>query len=213
MEKKEDSDAEEESTEENQVKVKSKALKAKSTKYVTVRRKKDPMPLKYFKKFIYNYDHTFRFTSRYWNTIMVALVALYYVVLYWSYTISMYASYWIDKIPFTVDSESIQLNWGDLVCNALPDACLEQFEAIGPIKLPLPKKIVHFFPDMKASLLAIVIVPLFGSLLICLLQVFFLVRETKKHLQQMYKGNCDFVRKAEHLNKGSIASSSFHFGG
>lgn len=125
----------------------------------------------------------------------------------------MVSSQWISYIPSSIDTGKLEINIGEFVCKYVPDACLEQLADIGPIKLPLPDKIVAFLPSFRSSLMAACIVPLFGSALVCVLQVFFLIRETKDNLIEMYKGKCEFVKKASSLGKNSIASSSFHFGG
>lgn len=184
-----------------------------SLKYVSVSKTHNSAPRRYLKKFVYHPEPTFRFTSRYWNTIMVGLVALYYVFLYWTYTVSMNVSKWVTYIPETVDGGKLSINPGELLCQYIPDACLEQLALIGSISLPLPNKIIKVLPSLRSSILAVVTVPLFVAVIICVIQVFFLVKETKQHLVEMYQGKCEFVRKASSLNKESIASSSFHFGG
>ena len=172
----------------------------------------DKFPYKILKK-VYRPDPTFRFTSRFINTITVGVVALYYVFLYWTYKIAMVSSQWISYIPSSIDTGKLEINIGEFICKYVPDACLEQLADIGPIKLPLPAKIVAFLPSFRSSLMAACIVPLFGSALVCIVQVFLLIRETKDNLIEMYKGKCEFVKKASSLGKNSIASSSFHFGG
>jgi len=59
----------------------------------------------------------------------------------------------------------------------------------------------------------IIIIPVFASLLVCLLQILFLVKDSKTHIKQLYKGECEFVVKAKNVSNASIASASFHFGG
>lgn len=185
---------------------------SKTLKYVKVKKHHESVPFKILKK-IYNYDPTFRFTSRYWNTIMVAVVALYYVFIYWTYTVSMFATEWIALIPESIPNR-IEIKPGELLCNNLPDLCLEQLQSFGAFNISLGQsKIISFIPSLRSSLYAVVITPLFVSGLICLVQIFFLIRETKENLILLYQGRCEFVKKASSLPKDSIASSSFHFGG
>jgi hypothetical protein len=66
---------------------------------------------------------------------------------------------------------------------------------------------------MARSVFSVFFAPLFVALFISLFQVFLLVKETRQHLIEMYKGKCEFVKKLTNLDKGFIASSSFHFGG
>lgn len=48
----------------------------------------------YFVQYVYSLDPTFRFTSRYCNTITVALVSLFYVCIYWTYAITILVAFW-----------------------------------------------------------------------------------------------------------------------
>jgi hypothetical protein len=166
-----------------------------------------------FSNKIYKWDPTFRFTSRYLNTITVALVSLYYIFLYWTYTVSMTVTELVIGLPAEITTNGTMINLGDILCNISSSICLEQLQALGPVPIPLPDRIIEIYPSVKSSILSILIVPAFGAYLFCLLQIFFLVKETRNHLRQMHQGNCEFVRKAVNLNKNSIASSSFHFGG
>lgn len=168
--------------------------------------------LKIFKH-LYGWDPTFRFTSRYCNTITVALVAMYYVFIYWTYTISMLASEAITKLPPSVFTGNITVNIGDILCTINDELCLGELSSMGSIKLPIPARVVKFLPSLKLSILLVFIIPLFTSILICCVQVGFFIKETKQHLIEMYKNDCDFVRKAKHLTTDGITASSFHFGG
>lgn len=76
------------------------------------------------------------------------------------------------------------------------------FESLSYIEIPLPKfpkvlvginkinetvrKILSI--DIPTSLEAIVIVPLFAVFVICLIQLFLFIRETRLHLNQLHKG-------------------------
>lgn len=186
---------------------------SKKFTYVTVKSKREYFPLKYIRKFVYETDPTFRFTSRYCNTIMVGLVALYYVFLYWAYTVSMNMSLLIGLLPDFVDTGTIEIDLGNILCRFLPDACLPALVEAGLFKFPLPQKILKFFPGLRSWILTVFVLPLFIAALICVGQVFFLIKETKTHLLEMYQGKCEFLKKAKNLQKESIASSSFHFGG
>lgn len=191
----------------------SKKKLIKTYNYVTIKRVHDPLVLRQARKLIYDPDPIFRFTSRYCNTITVGLVALYYVFLYWTYSVCMNMSQLVSLLPEFVDTGKIEINLGDILCRYVPDACLPALQEAGIFKIPLPQKIIKFFPGLRSSILAVFIVPLFVAVILCIGQVFLLVRETKTHLLEMYQGKCEFVRNAKNLSKASIASSSFHFGG
>ena len=81
------------------------------------------------------------------------------------------------------------------------------------IKLPVPNKIITVLPWLRSSVIWVFIAPLIITPFICLLQVLIFVLETKKHLKQLYKGECDFVQSAIKIGNASIAKASFHFGG
>jgi hypothetical protein len=81
--------------------------------------------------------------------------------------------------------------------------------------LPLPAEVIEKLVQVQLgpSIQAVLIVPLFVSLGMCLLQIYGLSREVKTHLKQLYKGRCDFVRHIREESNARIASDSFHFGG
>lgn len=54
--------------------------------------------------------------------------------------------------------------------------------------------------------------PSLVSFLVCVIQVLLSIRDTKTHLIQIYKGNCDYVPKRKDLKRGEIAESSLHYG-
>jgi hypothetical protein len=168
-------------------------------------------------RFIYPIDPHFRFTSKYLNTIVVALVALYYTFLYFAYTMSTLITQLVSILPAEVNLDDLpEINIGEILCSFSAETCIEPLSLVGPIKIPVPNKFKKYFtiyPELKSSLNAIVIVPVFAALVVCLLQLLFLLKDTKTHLKQLYKGECEFVLKAKNLSNPSIASSSFHFGG
>jgi hypothetical protein len=171
-------------------------------------------------------DKCFRFTSRFISTIVVGLVALYYFFLLLFYSIGINMSYLLSVVPDDLNSQVLMLenllnnnetglvNIGEILCNINEAICIESLQEMGgSIRLPFVHKAINILFDIKSSLMAVALVPIFIALLICLVQVFLLVRETKTCLNELYKGKCDYVSKAEKLSNASIAASSFHFGG
>lgn len=79
------------------------------------------------------------------------------------------------------------------------------------------KESVQVDQNKKESLLdsvkTVTILPVYISLMICLLQQCWIAMDTKKHLIEIYRGECEFVKKAKNLKNASIAGNSFHFGG
>ena len=132
-----------------------------------------------FKKYIYDKEDMFRFTSRFVNMHVVALLTLYHL--------SLLLLFLIVAISDKFDNlESILKNLN--------------------IDIPLNFQLIP-------SLISVLIVPYVASLFICLIQILIGLRETKKHLLELYKGKCVYLPPIKTLSNSEIASSSFHFGG
>jgi hypothetical protein len=161
----------------------------------------------FFCKHIYQWDSTFRFTSRFINTITVALVALYYFFLYLSYKLIIFITFYVSKIQDFDVENSAGIKIGEILCNFVRYCDLEE------LVMPIPHDNINLLKSLKSSLMAIFIVPIFASLLLCLLQLGLLIKDSKTHIVELNKGRCEFVKKAKSLANAAIASSSFHFGG
>lgn len=170
-------------------------------------KKKESKLFSFFSKYIYAWDPTFRFTSRFINTITVALVALYYFFLYLAYKLIIFITYYVSKIQDFDTENSAGIKIGEIICKFTKYCDLED------VVMPIPHDNIELLKSLKSSLMAIFIVPIFGSLLLCLLQLGLLIKDSKTHIVELNKGHCEFVKKAKNLDKASIASSSFHFGG
>jgi hypothetical protein len=184
-----------------------------SSKYIVVsssRSSKQKRVANYLRH-IYEWTSTFRFTSRYINTIVVALVALYYVFLYWTYQVAIWSSDWVRALPDRVNTRDFEINPGVLLCSLSHTVCFHELCDIGVFKLN--EKIIEFTASLRASMLCMLILPAFIAFSICLVQIFLTIRESKIHLTEMWKGKCEFVDSAHKLNKVLVANSSFHFGG
>ena len=120
--------------------------------------------------------------------MVVALVALYYVWLYWSYIVVVNITSITDQIPDSFDMRNYTVNFGELLCQISETVCVEALIEMGTFPLPIPKKVYNVMTYVKTSVNAIAIVPLFGALLICMLQLFLFIKDCKTHLVQMYKG-------------------------
>ncbi len=186
----------------------------KKFKYLTVFTEKKNFKTKVISilKKVLKWDPNFLFTSRMINAFTVSLVALYYVVLLLTYEITYYIDYAASFIPDSFDSSKAQIPIGDILCQISSDICIDSLTNY-TIKLPVPDKIVQVLPWLRSSVVWVFVAPLIISPIICLLQIYLLSRDVKTHLKQLYKGECDFVRKAETIGNASIANSSFHVGG
>ena len=185
----------------------------KKFKYLTVFTEKKNFKTKVISllKKVLKWDPNFRFTSRMINAFTVSLVALYYVVLGLTFGITLLLEIVTSFIP-VFDSSKAQNPIGDILCEISSDICTESLRNY-TINLPVTDKIVQVLPWLRSSVVWVFVAPLIISPIICLLQIYLLSRDVKTHLKQLYKGECDFVRKAETIGNASIANSSIHIGG
>ena len=194
------------------------------TKYLKVKKQKKKHKIiekldSIFRKVVYDWDPTFRFTSRFVNTMVVAFVALYYFFIYLLYF--MYDSFgWIGNVvgalePVLTDILKNGINVGDVICAISEEMCIEQLQSYGNIPIPLPKKlnqsIANVLPNLGSSVTTIFVAPVFIAFFICIIQLGCLIKDAKTHLKELYKGKCEFISK--NVSNESVASSSFHFGG
>jgi hypothetical protein len=192
-------------------------IKRNSFKYIKiVKKRRDSTFFRLFRRFIYDWDDNFKFTSRFTSTIMVGLVALFYFFLFVLYTIVIAITGLNNLIEDgikIIEIGSVSINVKEIGCSINQAFCIDALEALGTITVPLPKDKFNINFDLKASILAVFIVPIFGAVLIGLLHVGLLIRETKENIKLLGKGTCEFVRSAENIGNPGIAASSFHFGG
>jgi hypothetical protein len=162
----------------------------KKFKYLTVFTEKKNFKTKVISilKKVLKWDPNFRFTSRMINAFTVSLVALYSCVVAFTFSITYLLDY----------SDSFILQIENILCQISSDVCMDSHKK---------------YTDTRSSFVWVFVAPLIISLVICLLQIYLLSSDVKTHLKQLYKGECDFVRKAETIGNASIANSSFHVGG
>ena len=179
---------------------------------------------------IYKPDRNFRFTSRYINSVLVTCVALYYFVLVFGYFVIIYTTVFskylsildksADKGKQLVDffSSEQSIKYGD-ICGTIPELdCVDALKDITIYSLPrFPKVESIISPRIKElasinfsnTIEAIFIVPIFAAYIICIIQMFLFVRESRLHLQQLYKGECEFIVKSKNLSNASIGKYKF----
>ena len=181
---------------------------------------------------IYKSDRNFRFTSRYINSVLVTCVALYYFVVFTGYIFIQGATNLHDTLSF-IDknvnklqilsdyfSTEHQITFGE-VCKILPDyLCIDSTIMNVTFTLPQIPKAVSFLNytsskldriNFTSSFEVILIFPIFGAFTICLVQMFLFIRESRLHLQQLYRGQCEFVVKSTSIPNGSIGTNDFKF--
>ena len=162
-----------------------------------------------FKKYIYDWKDTFRFTSRFINTHIVAFLALYHIFLLFLFNIILIILLVTKNLSF-IDFDNLKnLTFADVLCYFGDDFCIPDLK----YPLPIPKTVIKFAPEFLPSFRAVLLAPYFVALIICVIQLLFGIRDAKKHLIQIYKGKCLYLPPIKKLKNSSIASSSFHFGG
>jgi hypothetical protein len=131
-----------------------------------------------FRNFVYDWNPNFKFSSRFINTHVVAYIALYHFSMFILYNL-IYYDLLLQKYPQLFDFNLLaNLTIGDLLCNFGEDFCIP--ELAWP--LPIPRKVVDFGNEIIPSLNCLIFIPFFGALLICTIQVFIGMRDTKKYL-------------------------------
>jgi hypothetical protein len=162
-----------------------------------------------FKNYVYDWQDTFRFTSRFVNTHIVAFLTLYHTAL-------LLLDFLIDQIVYityrvnVIDFDNLQnITFGDLSCFFGEDFCIRELN----YPLPLPKTVIKFGREFFPSLRSVFLVPFFVALLICTIQVLIGMRDIKRHLLELYAGKCFYLPPLKTISNASISSSSFHFGG
>lgn len=169
---------------------------------------------------IYKPDPYFRFTSRYINSIAVSVVALYYFVVYFGYSLIMLVTFLTSVLRSYKDLASDLVNLLTTsptikvqdICDTISDELPFCTDALIDTELALPKipnglnatlnRILQV--DIAASLEAIIIVPIVFAYIICIIQLLLFIRESRLHITQMHKGECEFVVQAKNLSNGSI---------
>ncbi len=171
-----------------------------------------PKIIKFIHHFIYKWDDNFRFTSRFLNTIVVAATCLYYFFLYWFY--------WIMKKTSVLTTDVLdEISIKKLICDISEQLCLNStlydtaFESVDKFLTKSLNTDWNKKDNLINSVKFCAILPVFISFFICFIQLLLIARDCKKHLLELYRGDCEFVKKAKNLQNGKIAGNSFHFGG
>lgn len=180
-----------------------------SSNYIRSENSKVELKKSFFRKFIYDWNDNFKFTSRFVNTHIVAFLALFHFSMFILYYL-IFLVLLIQKNTSFIDFNNLaDLTVADIICALGTDFCIADLTW----PLPIPKALTEFGAAFIPSINALFITPFFGALLICTIQVFLGIRDTKKHLIQIYKGKCVYLRPINSLTNASIAGSSFHYGG
>lgn len=109
------------------------------------------------------------------------------------------------------------ISFGDLCQIYSEYLCIDSLSNI-EITLPsiakVPASLQKFISNISkitfsSSVSAVFIVPISFAFLFCIVQLFLFIRETKIHLKQLHRGECEFVLKAKSINNGSICKYLF----
>jgi hypothetical protein len=189
----------------------------KAFKYILIRKKSPEKGIwTLFRRFLYDWDDNFRFTTRFTSTMAVGIIALYYFFLFFLYIVVLLVTAFESILGiffYYLELGEIPINLYEIGCSLSPEFCTEAIKDLGTITIKLPTDNINFKFDLRESFLAVFLVPIFMSFLLSLLHVGLLIRETRDNIRALNKGKCDFVRNVSHIGKSNVAASSFHFGG
>ena len=178
--------------------------------YFKVKPKHESKVATLFRRYVYDWNPNFRFTSRFINTMVVAFLALFFFFMNILYTLTMFVTYLAPKqLSSLVNVDNSTLNIGKILSSLFID---DDEYAIN-FSVKIPNQIAKFLPQFRSSLIALFVAPILGSMVICIIQFFLLIRESQIFMLEMYKGKCEFVKNKKSINNGSVFSNSFLFGG
>jgi hypothetical protein len=160
----------------------------------------------FFRKHIYDWNPNFKFTSRFISAHIVAFLALFHFSMFILYKL-IYFSFFLNRQTSFINFDNLaNYTIADLTCSLGEEYCFKEIKW----PLPIPTKYDKSFVPNTTALL---IIPFFGALVICHIHLLLGIRDTKKHLLEIFKGKCDFLPKKCTLTNEYIAGSSFHYGG
>ncbi len=132
-----------------------------------------------FCKWVYDWQPNFKFSQRFVSTQIVALVVLYHL-----FVTIFYFSF---KIYFYLN---------DIIQSGF-----------SPDGQTISTEIINFVKSFETSFYLILFLPLSLALVITLLQFFLAIKDSKMHLQQIYKGKCDYIPPRKELTNGFISGN------
>jgi hypothetical protein len=167
---------------------------------------------RFFRRYVYKWEPTFKFSSRFVSSQVVALITLYHVFIFFIYQFGVVAMRLDGLIPNDVDLEYI--NIGSIVCGILGKTiCVEGLENVIDFRVKTPQVLKEFGEGIKASLVNLLVIPVFLALLVCIVQYLLSIKECREHIMQVNRGKCIYITQRKNLSNGKIAAGSFHFGG
>ena len=150
--------------------------KNEETQKIAEKKKKDSKLKKILRERVYDWNPYFKFSSRFINTQIVAYVTLFHFTLFILYELVYWDIFFQSNLEVFDLNNLANLTIADLLCAWGDELCIP--ELAWP--LPIPPKIVKFGKEFIPSLNALLLTPFFGALLICVVQVFIGMRDTKK---------------------------------
>ena len=129
-----------------------------------------------FRSLVYDWNPNFKFSSRFINTHVVAYIALFHFSMFILYEL-VYWDLLFQSFPQLFDFNALaNVTIGDLLCNFGEEFCIPDLAW----PLPIPPKLVKFGKEIIPSLNCLFFLPFFGALVICTIQVFIGISDTKK---------------------------------
>jgi hypothetical protein len=163
-------------------------------------------------KKIYQSRENFKFSSRFVNAHVIAIVTLYYIFVFTVYQILKFTVTIDDYFPdLFSEKDRLPIRIGPFACYADAESCIAALQNLTGISVLIPKNMQTIGPDVKNAISISLISSAFVSLVICLFQTFFGVRLFRDHLTAIYKGKSNDLPERKSVN--SMATSALHFTG
>ncbi len=166
------------------------------------------------KRKVYNSQVNFKFSSRFINAHVVAVVTLFYFFISLIYQLIRFTLFVDNYLPDDIFQQGyITIDSFAILCYFGPDFCVSGLQNTSFYDIAIPDKVRVLGPQIRNALTPGLIVPACVALVICLLQVFLGIKDFQTHLLKIYRGKCNYLPVRSKLANTSIAQSAFHFGG
>jgi hypothetical protein len=166
----------------------------------------------FLRKHIYDPQPIFKFSSRFVNCQVVAIVTLYHCFLLYLYLL-VYLALQVDKlVPDSLfDNTDIVVDPQQIICELGPDFCIPQLENVQALSFTIPASVRTNAPRIKHALTTALITSTVLALVICIVQILFGMLDFRTHLMQLYKGKCEYLPVRSTLTNVSITGQFLLF--
>jgi hypothetical protein len=160
------------------------------------------------RKYIYDWQSDFRFSSRFVNTHVVAIITLYHFFVFVLYHLVDFSVLIDNYLPDSAfNASDITLDFGSIACYFGQDFCISSLENLTFLSVSIPPGVKKYGPELKHALKSALIVPACLAVVISMAQILFGIKDFRTHLIQLYKGKCDYLPKRTSLSNVVIAGN------